>query len=590
MRQTAVLLVLLAGIALAAPPLRAEPRPQIFGCGMIWGNWLQLPFEDAKEWDRRSMDKIVQMGGTNCPANFAWIDIERTRGARNWDYVDHQVDEALARGLEIFAYTGLTPDWALPPEAPDISGIGYRFPPDPQYIPDFESFFTELAARYRGRVKYYEFWNEPNGCSWINDGCANGHMAYTYVPWLIRWYDAMKAGDPDCVLAVGGLDYHSGVTFGYQYVEDIYTYGGGDYFDAVAIHPYGEPLHWKAIHDTYQVLVNHGDGHKKLWLNEYGWNTDDEARKAANLTTVLNALKQPEYHMVFQANYLVITDLPDTPDWGHDYGLCSRNTSTLEIFPRQSWYAFRDMDKTFPDDPTPSATFTPGPSPTPTSTYTPGPSPTPTETRTPTPTRTPDPSGNILLNPKFEESFDLAPPWFQDDPAYPRYHARAWSFIGSNWWNDSGLDADVFYSPSHSQAVGTDWRSLDNTIYQVVQVSPDTDLRFSAWTRVDCPLSGTGHLRRRIAVDPTGGTLPTGPNVIHGEWNWTEETWEHAEIVFTPQDFRVTVFMQVETVETYSWQWFYVDDAFLGPAEETTTPTPTETVTPTPADVNLRIY
>ncbi len=330
----------------------AQPRPYLYGSGITWGQWLGLGDAQARQFDRNSMDKIVQMGGTHCPANFAWIDIEPTQGTFNWSYVDHQVNEARARGLEIFAYTGLTPDWALPPAILQQygSGIGYRFPPDEQYIPQFENFFQTLAARYRGLVKYYEFWNEPNGCSWINDGCSNGHMAHTYTPWLIRWYAAMKQGDPDCVLAVGGLDYHSGVTQGYKYIEDIYTAGGGDSFDAVAIHPYGSPLHWQAITDTYNVLVNHGHGHKKLWLNEYGWNTTNETQKAADLTTVLTTLKQPQYNMVFMANYLVITDLPGTPDNGHDYGLCSRNLTTLTITPRASWNAFASLDKTFPPD------------------------------------------------------------------------------------------------------------------------------------------------------------------------------------------------------------------------------------------------
>jgi PKD repeat protein len=173
-------------------------------------------------------------------------------------------------------------------------------------------------------------------------------MAHTYTPWLIRWYAAMKRGDPDCVLAVGGLDYHSAVTNGYEYIEDIYAAGGGDSFDAVAIHPYGNPLNWQAITDTYNVLVNHGHGHKKLWLNEYGWNTSNETQKAADLTTVLTQLKQPQYEMVFMANHLVLTDLPGTPDNGHDYGLCSRQLSTLTITPRASWHAFKNLDKTFP--------------------------------------------------------------------------------------------------------------------------------------------------------------------------------------------------------------------------------------------------
>ncbi len=329
-----------------------QARPYLYGCGMIWGQWLNYGTGNtAKLWDRRSFDKIAEMGGTNAPANFAWSDIEKVRGVYDWDYVDHQVAEANARGLEIFAYSGLTPDWAVDPAilAQYGSGIGYRFPPEDEFIPDFQNFFRALAARYKGQVKYYEFWNEPNGCSWINDGCSNGHMADTYVPWLILWYEAMKEGDPDCVLAVGGLDYNEGVTQGYTYIEDIYTHGGGDHFDAVAIHPYAQTgLHWQAITDTYQVLVNNGDGHKKLWLNEYGWNTSDENFRAQQLTNVLTELKKPEYHMVFQANYLIISDLPGTSDNGVDYGLCSRNTNTLELFPRQAWYAFQALDKVFP--------------------------------------------------------------------------------------------------------------------------------------------------------------------------------------------------------------------------------------------------
>jgi hypothetical protein len=339
----------------AVTPEEPLPRPYILGCGICWGSWLGLPPGQARAFDRLSMDRIAEMGGTNVPANLAWIDIEKEPGVFDWSYVDHQVMEARKRGLGIFAYTGLTPDWALPPEAPSTSGIGYRFPPDERFAGEFEAFFTMLAYRYRGKVRYYQFWNEPNGCSWINDGCANGHMAHTYVPWLKRWYRAMKKGDPDCVLAIGGLDYHDGVTHGYRYLEDIYRAGGGDAFDAVAIHPYGKPLHWQAIHDTYRVLVRHGDGHKKLWVNEYGWNTTDEPRKAADLEAVLRELAKPEYHMVFQASYLVITDLPGNSDaTAHDYGLCDRDRDGPTITPRESWLAFqRAAASAFPAEPEP---------------------------------------------------------------------------------------------------------------------------------------------------------------------------------------------------------------------------------------------
>ncbi len=321
----------------------SPPPSYLYGCGVMWGAWLGLDAGRARLWDERCMEMIRDLGGTCVPANFAWIDIEPRRGEFHWDSVDHQVEAARARGLELFAYSGLTPDWALPPEAPkDQPGIGYRFPPAEEFAGDFESFFETLARRYKGRVKYYEFWNEPNGCSWINAGCANANMAHTYVPWLRRWYQAMKRGDPDCVLAVGGLDYHEGVSEGWRYIEDIYTHGGGAYFDAVALHPYGNPLNWQAIHDTWGVLERHGDGHKRLWINEYGWNTTDEPLKAQRLRETLERLATPEFHMVFQANYLVLTDL--TPG-GHDFGLCAADLEALRPVPRASAEAFRALPK-----------------------------------------------------------------------------------------------------------------------------------------------------------------------------------------------------------------------------------------------------
>jgi len=53
--------------------------------------------------------------------------------------------------------------------------------------------------------------------------------------------------------------------------------GGRNYFDVVSIHPYSkDELNWQGIHDTYKVMKHFGDGAKKIWMNEYGWDTKDE--------------------------------------------------------------------------------------------------------------------------------------------------------------------------------------------------------------------------------------------------------------------------------------------------------------------------
>ncbi len=43
--------------------------------------------------------------------------------------------------------------------------------------------------------------------------------------------------------------------------------------------------------------------------------------------------------------YLSLTDLPSTPDSGHDYGLASQDSAHQTVAPRQSYNAFKAFVK-----------------------------------------------------------------------------------------------------------------------------------------------------------------------------------------------------------------------------------------------------
>lgn len=517
-------------------------RPFLYGCGVFWGKWYGLDGEKRDKWDALSMDYIVRMGGTTVGAGPAWPDVERVRGVYDWTESDRTVKLANDRGLTIFAYNGSTPMWALPANAPRdasgnfLEGFNHRFPCAEEFTEDFDRYYEAAARRYRGKIKYYSFWNEPNGCSWMKDGCGNMDMAHTYTPWLIRWYKAMKKGDPDCVLSVGGIDYHSGVRDGWRYFEDIYSNGGGDSFDAVTIHPYGEPLHWQAIHDTYACLVRHGDGHKKIWIGEYGWNTGDEQRKSENLVAVLNELKKPEYHMIFRANFLVLTNLNKD---GHDYGLCGQDPENGIISPYASYETFKNYDKSFgPDSNKPPRARTPTP--------------------LPAPVRIAD-GTNLLKNPNFEEDFET----IGDASAAPKHEkAKNWEVWGGNWWTRSGGDGHLNHSPFGAQSAGTDWGVLKNAVYQTVPTIKGRKYQFAAWTRVDSPQTGE-FLRRRVGIDSTGGTDPLSPTVKWSPWSMNQQTWEQQAVNAKAKGSTITVFAYGETIQSNGFQWFHVDTAQL---------------------------
>lgn len=319
-------------------PVVKQPR-YLYGCGIIWADWIWPGDESKWGYDGKSMDMIKEMGGTSVPINIPWFNVERERGEWYFDYVDHQVAEAEKRGLAMFAYMGLTPDWALPPEAPrGVTGIGYRFPPPDELEEQFAEYCRRVARRYKGRIQHYQFWNEPNGCSWVKDGCGNMDGYPLYTRWLKVWYRAMKSEDPDAILGAAGLDYHAGVREGYRYIEGMYREGAKDYFDAMSIHPYDGDgiMHLQAIRDTRRVMVEHGDGHKGIWISEWGWNTTDEPLKARRIRAALQLLERPEFHYVTMGNYLSITDPTGEPG----YGLCDR-----DLTPRLSYHAFRNYRK-----------------------------------------------------------------------------------------------------------------------------------------------------------------------------------------------------------------------------------------------------
>ena len=118
-------------------------------------------------------------------------------------------------------------------------------------------------------------------------------------------YLAVKGVDPYCIVVLGGLA-STGINDPAVAIEDttylrqLYQYRNGmirDYFDALASHPYGlanppdtlwsegnpgpTDKYWD--HDSFYfrrfeahraIMVEYGDGHKQIWLTEWGYGSD----------------------------------------------------------------------------------------------------------------------------------------------------------------------------------------------------------------------------------------------------------------------------------------------------------------------------
>lgn len=323
-------------------PKKPKARPDVFGCGVFWAHWLKpedVPEKyraDMRSYNQAQLDLIKQMGGTAVWANLDWRGYEEERGKYDWTNYDAQIEDITSRGLTVYAFVGCTPDWAKPEEHRQLDGS--RVPPDESAAQDFFNYCKAVAARYKDKVTYYMFWNEPNGCGWVNDNCSNMDGYPLYTKWLKRAYLGLKAGNPKAVVGAGVIDYNEGVEEGWKYIEGIYNEGGGSFFDAVVIHPYAkldEGVHWNAIRDTRDLMIRRGDARKPIWIDEWGWWNADSPEAVKRATEFLTRISGPQYDHVTMCRYLIVSPLPDG-----GYGLCNR---ALEPYP--IYETFKSFDK-----------------------------------------------------------------------------------------------------------------------------------------------------------------------------------------------------------------------------------------------------
>jgi hypothetical protein len=136
--------------------------------------------------------------------------------------------------------------------------------------------FAEDSARvvqlWRPYLAAIEVADEPND---------NASTDIGYVRVLQATYPAIKHVAPRLSVIAGALAYANGSD-----LQAMYAAGLHGYFDALSSHPYtdnapphsmdGDCAHSFAcgLPWLHQIMVEHGDGDKQLWLTELGWSTE----------------------------------------------------------------------------------------------------------------------------------------------------------------------------------------------------------------------------------------------------------------------------------------------------------------------------
>ncbi len=249
----------------------------------------------------RDLGMMRDAGLTWVKQQFAWRDIENTKkGAFDWSHADQAVNLANAKGIDILARLDNAPDWA----APGCNNPAKKQMGPAKNMQDWLNFLTAFVTRYKGRIRAYEIWNEPN---LAREWCGRPPNPAEYAALLKASYAKIKSIDPNAMIVSAGLtpttqsnaEAMPDVTFvGRMY--DAMKNNSTGYFDALGVHAPGykappeaspdqvakNPTYnhgegaagriycFRHVEDIRQVMVARGDSAKQIVILEFGWTMD----------------------------------------------------------------------------------------------------------------------------------------------------------------------------------------------------------------------------------------------------------------------------------------------------------------------------
>lgn len=240
--------------------------------------------------DAHALALAAETGFDTVVELFSWRQIEPTRDEWHWQHPDEVVAGAAYYGLDLVVRLDQHPAWAA--SAPPTVNA----PPDD--LEDYARFVGRVARRYRGRVRGYIIWNEPNlALEW--GGRPPDPGGYTRL--LCRAYRAVKDADPSALVVSAGLastNHNDTEAMDDRlYLEAMVQAGAGACFDVLGAHPYGfgyppddprgahEGLNMARLEDLRDVMVAYGLADKPIWATEMGWTVAGEGDHAWHTVT-----------------------------------------------------------------------------------------------------------------------------------------------------------------------------------------------------------------------------------------------------------------------------------------------------------------
>ena len=209
--------------------------------------WPVVPFGTWRLWD----------------ANVTWKDLEPRKGTWDFSLLDALIGLAKEHKVDVILPLALTPQWASKrPNEPSSYTPGAAAPPAD--IRDWIDYVRAIAARYKGKIAYYEIWNEVNfSVTWT--GTAEEIVSLQQAA-----FTAIKSIDPDAQVISANLAASSGI----PRLRQLLELGYANSADIIGYHFYVSPGPPEAIAplvSKVSSLLSLYGVQKPIWNTETGW-------------------------------------------------------------------------------------------------------------------------------------------------------------------------------------------------------------------------------------------------------------------------------------------------------------------------------
>lgn len=207
---------------------------------------------------------------------FRWDRVESQRGSWDFSADDAAVAASLGAGLEVQGILIGTPGWAAAHGQKPGNGVPrglYLAPSDTHNL--WAEYVRAMVTHYRGQVRLWEIWNEPDLAFFWSGTPADYLRLMTVADQVI------ETVDPGATVLMGGM-----VDPGLSFVRNVLSGVHGDApFNAAAWHAYGPARSvYTNVGNLRSLLAQHGLGSLPIWVNEAGFpasNPNGEQRQAA---------------------------------------------------------------------------------------------------------------------------------------------------------------------------------------------------------------------------------------------------------------------------------------------------------------------